>query len=580
MLVDVETSGLSSRQHRILSLSAIAVDANGGIEGKYSSLFNPGCDPGPVHIHRLTPERLHGAPTFDKAVPRLHELLQGRTLVAHNAGFDHGFLVEEARRADVDLPITHRLCTVTLARRLQLNVANVKLGTLARHWNVPKYAAHDAADDVRTLLEVFRRSVDLADALGLQLPVVACGSTARAYPDKVTRVPCPWTDPGRYNAVSGLVQGTKVVITGPTSTPRLELARRLSDAGLDVMNGLSGRTGLLIANSGAPTSRKLQRARELGIPAIDEATVLSLASRVVPGALKAVSVVEIISAPGTNRHSTSPQTLPWSGRRILVLGGTHAESTTMRSRFVQLGTAPAINLTAGVTHVLLLDGGEKDPRLAKAGRRGLPILEARHVDGVSKSDTPDPAEVEAGHGRNAAELPGAATMLSPGAVMDVPSDVTTFTVNVAWSAGGSGSIHEVDVVGFELGLDEKVPSDDEFVFYNQPASPDGAVRLSNGDREQGISVNLSAVDDEIQKITIGAAIDGETFGDVGALSVTVDTADFTLATAVLDAATTERSMIIVELYRRDGNWRLRALGQGYDDGLAEFAVRHGVDVEE
>ncbi|MDS1116635.1 TerD family protein [Gordonia westfalica] len=164
--------------------------------------------------------------------------------------------------------------------------------------------------------------------------------------------------------------------------------------------------------------------------------------------------------------------------------------------------------------------------------------------------------------------------------MDIPTDVTEFTVNVAWSAGHADDPHAVDVVAFELGGYGQVPSDDEFVFYNQPASPDGAVRLSiDGDREQGIGIDLTAVDPEIQRITVGAAVDGATFGDVGALSITVDATEFTVATAVLDAATTEQSMIIAEIYRRNGMWRLRALGQGYDDGLGEFAVLHGVEVE-
>ncbi len=83
------------------------------------------------------------------------------------------------------------------------------------------------------------------------------------------------------------------------------------------------------------------------------------------------------------------------------------------------------------------------------------------------------------------------------------------------------------------------------------------------------------------RIVIGAAIsDGAHFGELGALSVTADTDDATIATAVLDGATTERSMIIAEIYRRNGAWRLRALGQGYDFGLHEFARQYGVDVEE
>lgn len=308
--------------------------------------------------------------------------------------------------------------------------------------------------------------------------------------------------------------------------------------------------------------------------------MLYLAKRVRPGRPKSVPVVEVLPAPTKARESNQASVGPWTGRRVLVLGGDHAEAAAVRSRIVQLGASCAINLTAGVTHVLLLEGGQPDARLRKAQDRELPILENHHLDNVSGS-----------HGAVAADRPSdedsvtqqavAPKILSPGAVMDIPTDITEFTVNVAWSADKDVNPRDVDVVAFELGADTKVPTDDEFVFYNQPTSPDGAVRLSiDGDREQGIAIDLTAVDSEIERITVGAAIDGETFGDVGALSVTVDTADITLATAVLDAATTERSMIIVEVYRRNGAWRLRALGQGYDDGLAEFAVRHGVEIDD
>lgn len=102
----------------------------------------------------------------------------------------------------------------------------------------------------------------------------------------------------------------------------------------------------------------------------------------------------------------------------------------------------------------------------------------------------------------------------------------------------------------------------------------------DGDREQGIAVDLSAVDVDIDRIMVGASIETATFGDVGALSVTVDSSELTFATAVLDAATTGRSMIIAEIYRRNDVWRIRALGQGYDDSLAEFAVRHGVEIDD
>lgn len=602
-LVDVETSGLHAREHRVLSVAAITMDASGRVEEEFSTLLDPGCDPGPVHIHRLTRERLRGAPTFDTIVEPLTQLLDGRTLVAHNAAFDHGFLVEEARRAGATLPTAKRLCTVTLARRLQLDVPDVKLGTLARHWGIRQDNAHDALDDARTLTHVFRRSVDLAESLGLGLPIVACGASSRAYPDKVTRVPCPWREAGRYDPAVGLVQGTKVVITGPTNVPRTELAHRLADAGMDVMNALSRKTGLLVVNAGAPHSRKLERAAEYGIPIVDEASALRLAADPVAGVPKSapaeIEIIEVITAPA----APSKPKGPWAGRRTLVLGGSHLEATLMRSRIVQLGGVPAINLTSRVSQVLVLSGGEGDPRMTRIVNRNLTLLTMADVDAAlglagaalagaaprivpdatpetpSAPETPSIPETPGTPETEAMPVPEPVTMV-PGMVIDLPTGLHDVAVNVAWGAATIAA-PEVDVVAFELDATDRVPSDDEFVFFNQPASPDGAVSLSiDGDREQGITVELGSVPDDVARVSVGATIERATFGDLGPLSVTVDSGATTIATAVLDAATSERSMIVAEIYRRRGMWRLRIVGQGYDDDLAGFAVRHGVDVDD
>ncbi len=175
-------------------------------------------------------------------------------------------------------------------------------------------------------------------------------------------------------------------------------------------------------------------------------------------------------------------------------------------------------------------------------------------------------------------MPEPVTM-TPGMVIDLPTGLHSVSVNVAWSAAAIAA-PEVDVVAFELDTTDRVPSDDEFVFFNQPASPDGSVSLSiDGDREQGITVQLGSVPEDIARVSVGAAIERATFGDLGPLSVTVDSGTTTIATAVLDAATSERSMIVAEVYRRRDVWRLRILGQGYDDDLAAFAVRHGVEVD-
>ncbi|MEV3976940.1 exonuclease domain-containing protein, partial [Streptomyces sp. NPDC050698] len=82
VVLDVETSGMRSASHRVLSIAALVLREDGSVERQFSTLLNPGCDPGPVHVHNLTPDRLAGAPRFEDVAEEFGELLSGRTLVA------------------------------------------------------------------------------------------------------------------------------------------------------------------------------------------------------------------------------------------------------------------------------------------------------------------------------------------------------------------------------------------------------------------------------------------------------------------------------------------------------------------
>src|SRR5262249_13946273 len=92
VVVDVETSGFRPAQARIVSVAALALGDDGNVEQSLYSLLNPGVDPGPTHVHGLTAEMLAGQPGFGDVAGDLIELLRGRTLVAHNVGFDYSFL--------------------------------------------------------------------------------------------------------------------------------------------------------------------------------------------------------------------------------------------------------------------------------------------------------------------------------------------------------------------------------------------------------------------------------------------------------------------------------------------------------
>ncbi|MFH8341208.1 TerD family protein [Streptomyces sp. AM6-12] len=164
--------------------------------------------------------------------------------------------------------------------------------------------------------------------------------------------------------------------------------------------------------------------------------------------------------------------------------------------------------------------------------------------------------------------------MTPGS--NVPLSAARITVDVAAPV-------RLDVSGLLLTGDGKVRSDDDFIFYNQPSGPGVAYRSGGGSAPDAITVDTAAVPPDIEKIVVTASPDaaGQTFQGIEP-TATIRDAD---GGAVLAAFTppqlgAETALVVVEIYRRGGQWKARAVGQGYANGLAGIATDFGVTVEE
>ncbi|MEV6061345.1 DEDDh family exonuclease [Nocardia asteroides] len=479
-VVDVETSGLQPQRHRVLSVAALALDSTGQVSHEFHTLVDPGCDPGPVHIHGLTAEILRGAPRFAQVREQLSALLTGRVLVAHNAVFDFGFLAGEFRRAGAELPVRTRLCTLALARRIGLPTADYTLGTLAAYYGVPQQKAHDALDDTRVLAHVLRALVADAARLGIAPPLLPCAPSTHspsrtAWPveRRGAKQPCSYAYPGRWEPGAPLRGGMKVAFTGETVVDREDLVSRAEAAGLDVTGAVSGRTSLLVTNAPECGTGKVRKAIGFGTPVVDEARFLELLATIEPGTPKQAMIVSRVPEP----------------------------------------SAP-----------------------------------------VSRRPEPN------------------------GQVIDLPGAADSWTLRATWNQLGSTA---VDLVAFLVDGSEKVRDSDDFVFYNQPVA-DGARLSQEGPTEQSVTLAVDDLPGDCVRVVVAAALDGAgTFGEVGAveLELTTGLESSAAVRATLDAATVERTLLLAELYLRGETWRVRAVGQGYEFGLAELALRYGVDVE-
>ncbi|WP_405859679.1 hypothetical protein OG407_19450 [Streptomyces sp. NBC_01515] len=144
-------------------------------------------------------------------------MLQDRILVAHNARFDYDFPAYEFTRARMRLPASQRLCTLALNRQVDPPTNDMKPGTLAAPYDVPRQRAPDALDapdapdaldDTRVLAGILRTSLREAARLNPPLPLVSCPPPrgipihAEAAQDAV-RVPQSGADAPRRPAAAG-----------------------------------------------------------------------------------------------------------------------------------------------------------------------------------------------------------------------------------------------------------------------------------------------------------------------------------------------------------------------------------------
>ncbi|WP_344458115.1 TerD family protein [Actinocorallia aurantiaca] len=146
---------------------------------------------------------------------------------------------------------------------------------------------------------------------------------------------------------------------------------------------------------------------------------------------------------------------------------------------------------------------------------------------------------------------------------------------------------EADVSVLLVAADGKVRGDDDFFFYNHPSSEDGSVQLlgktpTGSGNEDRIQVDLAALPAEIHNVTIAASrYEGATFGELDDLRLTLsDSAGESLLAFDITGATVETAFVFGELYRRGEEWKFRAVGQGYESGLAGLAAEFGIAVQD
>lgn len=167
-------------------------------------------------------------------------------------------------------------------------------------------------------------------------------------------------------------------------------------------------------------------------------------------------------------------------------------------------------------------------------------------------------------------------------------------VGLGWDVRATdGAAFDLDASLFIVGANEKVRSDQDFIFYNQLRSSDGSIEHTGDNRtgagdgdDEAIKAELEKIPVDVMKLAVCVTIHDaderrQNFGMVRSAFIRVvndDTGTEITRYDLSEDASTETSMIFGEVYRHASEWKFRAIGQGFAGGLGSLAAHFGVNI--
>ena len=166
-------------------------------------------------------------------------------------------------------------------------------------------------------------------------------------------------------------------------------------------------------------------------------------------------------------------------------------------------------------------------------------------------------------------------------------------IGLGWDVRATdGQDYDLDASVFLLAENGKVRNDLDFIFYNNLRSADGSVehtgdnRTGEGDGDdESIKIKLDKIPADVAKLVFvvtihDATVRRQNFGQIEGAFIRLVNDDTQIEVARYDLtedASTETAMLFGELYRHNGEWKFRAVGQGYAGGLASVCAQYGIN---
>ena len=204
----------------------------------------------------------------------------------------------------------------------------------------------------------------------------------------------------------------------------------------------------------------------------------------------------------------------------------------------------------------------------------------------SPAPAPQPVQQNNAPKTKAPSLPSGGKVLQRGQKIPLGADLHRMRIGLRWDVGDPGC--ELDASAFLLAENEKVPSEDWFVFYGQVQSPDGSTRYQGYDLGGcDIMIDLAKVSQNIKKIPLAVTIyeavaRNQNFSKVNSVSAVIINTDSGQVVASIDltnCSSVVTALVVGELYRHNGEWKFNAVGSGVSRDLAGFCSMYGVELE-
>lgn len=325
----LQTTGIHPATGRVVAVDAVVLEESGAIVEEFHAVINPGphTNLGPVHYHGLSPEEIAQGRRFGGLLKKLDKLLDGRTLIVHDAPLTWGFLVSEARRAMNAAARANRsrgrgkgrgqagrrrqrvghvprpeliVDTLATAYRAEAEFDDVRLASVATALGVQAESpvasisraqrpeAEVTREHTLLLARLFRHAREAGMPLARRAPEEikpdAFGLQRSLVRVEAAQAPRVHENPGPYPPGGALAPGMEVVVAPEIGMDPNEVITALTRAGLNYSEKLTRSTSVVVCNRTSRLRGKAMHAQRKNIPLLSDTAFMEAVARLTESA--------------------------------------------------------------------------------------------------------------------------------------------------------------------------------------------------------------------------------------------------------------------------------------------------------